>query len=146
MIVLLAVRKSLIFEELLIREGFVAFGAGEVVSVPIFIKSRDCSTVSDGLMAFSTSESKELIIVLMAICIIVLLIEFTIREGSITNRAVEAFLMEILVQCLQVFSLNFFSATRAFWQEGRFVAMFAICFVIFDIEFFSTNFLAAFFA
>jgi len=145
MIVLLAVWETLIFEELFVGEWFAAFGAGEVISVPVFIKSRDCSTIGDGLMAFSTGESKELIIVLMAICIIVFLVEFTIREWCITNRAVEAFLMEILVQCLQVFSLDFFSATRAFWQEGGFVAIFAICFVIFDIEFFSSNFLCAFF-
>jgi hypothetical protein len=81
--------------------------------------------------------------VLVAVGIVVLLEELTVREGLVADSAVEARLMEVLVQGLKVLALNLLFAARALGEEGGLVAVLAVGSVVLDEEFVGSDFLVA---
>jgi len=116
-IVLLTIRQSLVFKELSVREGLAALGAGEVVSVPVLVECSDGSSVDDGLVTLCTGVSEQLVVMLEAIGVLILFKELSVREGLVEDSTAEAIFMEVLVESLQIASLDHFSAARASWQE-----------------------------
>jgi hypothetical protein len=130
MIMLLAVRLTLNLEELAIRKRLGTSGTVEVLAMPMFAQSFNRSAIADGSMTFGTGKSEELIVVLQTVGIFVLLVELSILKHRMTNGAIEALLVKVLVQCLQVAPLDALEAARALGQVRLLVADDAIRLVV----------------
>jgi len=142
-IMLLAIRETFVLKELSIGERLGATSASEVVSVPVFVESCDCCSVNDGLVALGAGVAKQFVVVLETIRILILLIELSVGKGLVADSAGEAMLVEVLVESLQVTTLDGFATTRTSWQEGTFVASQTICFSVFVEKLFGSNVFSA---